>query len=99
MGSRTCQETIEVRSQVEHRGCQNRDHEEATEVGVDPGVPRWRSEAQKDKCGEKGSRYRGRFRCSGTEMDADYNGAWNISKRALGKAEISPLADVGATVT
>lgn len=48
------------------------------------------------KCGEKGSRYRGRFRCSGTEMDADYNGAWNISKRALGKAEISPLADAGA---
>lgn len=51
------------------------------------------------KCGEKGSRYRGRFRCSGTEMDADYNGAWNISKRALGKAETSPLADAGATVT
>lgn len=51
------------------------------------------------KCGEKGKRYRGRFRCSGTEMDADYNGAWNIAKRALGKAEISPLADAGATVT
>jgi putative transposase len=51
------------------------------------------------KCGEKGSRYRGRFKCSGTEMDADYNGAWNISKRALGKAETSPLADAGATVT
>ncbi len=51
------------------------------------------------KCGEKGSRYRGRFRCSGTEMDADYNGAWNIAKRALSKAEISPLDSAGATVT
>lgn len=50
------------------------------------------------KCGEKGCRYKGRFSCSGTEMDADYNGAWNISKRALGKAETSPLADAGATV-
>ncbi len=51
------------------------------------------------KCGKKGKRYRGRFRCSGTEMDADYNGAWNISKRALGKLETKSLADAGATVT
>jgi len=51
------------------------------------------------KCGEKGERYKGRFRCSGTEIHSDVNGAWNISKRALGKAEISPLADAGATVT
>ena len=51
------------------------------------------------KCGEKGSRYRGRFRCSGTEMDADYNGAWNIAKRASGKLETKSLADAGATVT
>lgn len=51
------------------------------------------------KCGEKGERYRGRFRCSGTEMDADYNGAVNIGQRALSKTEISPLDSAGATVT
>ncbi len=51
------------------------------------------------KCGEKGDRYRGRFRLSGTEMDADYNGAWNIANRTLGKVEISPLATQVLTVT
>ncbi|WGI16738.1 transposase [Methanonatronarchaeum sp. AMET-Sl] len=51
------------------------------------------------KCGEKGERYRGRFRCSGTEIHSDVNGAWNIAKRALGKLEIKSLADAGATVT
>jgi len=48
------------------------------------------------KCGEKGDRYRGRFRCSGTEMDADYNGAVNIGQRALSKVEISSLDGAGA---
>ncbi|MFU1780223.1 RNA-guided endonuclease InsQ/TnpB family protein [Haloarcula japonica] len=51
------------------------------------------------KCGEKGERYRGRFRCSGTEMDADYNGAVNIGQRALSKVEINSLDSAGATVT
>lgn len=50
------------------------------------------------KCGEEGDRYRGRFRCSGTETNSDVNGAWNIAKRAASKADISSLDDAGATV-
>lgn len=50
------------------------------------------------KCGEKGSRYRGRFRCSGTEINSDVNGAWNIAKRAFSKLETKSLENVGATV-
>lgn len=51
------------------------------------------------KCGEKGSRYKGRFRCSGMEINSDVNAAWNISKRALSKVEINPLESAGAIVT
>ncbi len=51
------------------------------------------------KCGEKGVRKKGLFKCNGTEINADINGAWNISKRALGKPEIRSMLSVGASVT
>ncbi len=51
------------------------------------------------KCGEEGIRKRGIFKCSGAEMNSDVNGAWNISKRALGKPEIRSLLGAGASVT
>ncbi|MGQ9469787.1 MAG: zinc ribbon domain-containing protein [Nitrososphaerales archaeon] len=36
-------------------------------------------------CGKKGERHNGLFRCScGAELNADYNGAKNILKRAFG---------------
>ena len=51
------------------------------------------------KCGEKGVRKKGLFKCNGTEINADVNGAWNISKRALGKPEIRSILGAGASVT
>ena len=51
------------------------------------------------KCGEKGVRKKGLFKCNGTEINADVNGAWNISKRALGKPEIRSMLGAGASVT
>jgi putative transposase len=50
------------------------------------------------KCGAHGNRYRGRFRCSGTEINSDVNGAWNIAKRAFSKLETKSLENAGATV-
>ena len=51
------------------------------------------------KCGKKGVRKKGLFKFNGTEINADVNGAWNISKRALGKPEIRSLLGAGASVT
>ncbi|MBS3782580.1 MAG: IS200/IS605 family accessory protein TnpB-related protein [Candidatus Thermoplasmatota archaeon] len=51
------------------------------------------------KCGEKGVRNKGIFKCNGTEINADINGAWNISKRALGKPEIRSMLGAGVSVT
>ncbi|MEA1904561.1 MAG: transposase [Candidatus Hadarchaeota archaeon] len=52
------------------------------------------------RCGEKGYRNRGFFKCSncGLEIDADVNGARNVASRALGKSEIRPLVGAGAPV-
>lgn len=51
------------------------------------------------KCGEIGERDGGIFECSGTEINSDVNGGWNIGKRALGKPEIRSLLGAGASVT
>ena len=49
------------------------------------------------KCGEHGERYKGRFRCSGTEIHSDVNGAWNIAKRGISKLETKSLEISGAS--
>ncbi|MGQ9469427.1 MAG: RNA-guided endonuclease TnpB family protein [Nitrososphaerales archaeon] len=50
-------------------------------------------------CGGKGERHNGLFKCScGTELNADYNGARNVLKRALSKL-YEPLSSVGACLT
>lgn len=51
------------------------------------------------KCDEFGSRYKGRFRCNGTETNSDVNGAYNICKRGLSKLETKSLDSLGASVT
>ncbi len=51
------------------------------------------------KCGKKGVRKKGLFKCNGTEINADVNGAWNVSKRALGKPEIRSMLGAGVSVT
>jgi putative transposase len=50
------------------------------------------------RCGQKGLRVRGLFTCPhcGLNLNADYNGARNILKRALGKLHAEPLSSVGA---
>ncbi|OKY77976.1 MAG: IS605 OrfB-like transposable element containing RNAse H-like and Zn finger domain [Candidatus Methanohalarchaeum thermophilum] len=52
-------------------------------------------------CGEKGNRYKGRFKCNNCnlEIDSDVNGAKNIAQRALGKPEIRSMVSAGASVT
>lgn len=53
------------------------------------------------QCGEEGLRVRGLFQCPncGLNLNADYNGARNILKRALGKLHAEPLSSVGAGLT
>jgi putative transposase len=53
------------------------------------------------RCGRKGSRVRGLFKCPhcGLNLNADYNGARNILKRALGKLREEPLSSAGAGLT
>ena len=53
------------------------------------------------RCGQKGSRVRGLFTCPhcGLNLNADYNGARNILKRALGKLHKEPLSSAGAGLT
>ncbi|MFW6111204.1 MAG: RNA-guided endonuclease InsQ/TnpB family protein [Thermoproteota archaeon] len=51
------------------------------------------------KCDKMGRRHRGIFKCGGSELNSDVNGAWNIGKRALGKPEIRSMLSVGAPVT
>jgi putative transposase len=53
------------------------------------------------RCGQKGSRVRGLFTCPhcGLNLSADYNGARNILKRALGKLHAEPLLSAGAGLT
>jgi len=53
------------------------------------------------RCGQKGSRVRGLFKCPhcGLNLNADYNGARNILKRALGKLHAEPLSSAGAGLT
>jgi len=53
------------------------------------------------RCGQKGLRVRGLFTCPhcGLNLNADYNGARNILKRALGKLHAEPLSSVGAGLT
>jgi putative transposase len=53
------------------------------------------------RCGEKGLRVRGLFQCPhcGLNLNADYNGARNILKRALGKLHAEPLLSVGVGLT
>ncbi|OKY77339.1 MAG: IS605 OrfB-like transposable element containing RNAse H-like and Zn finger domain [Candidatus Methanohalarchaeum thermophilum] len=49
------------------------------------------------KCGEKGDRCKGIFKCGGSELNSDVNGAMNICKRALGKPEIRSMLRVGGS--
>jgi putative transposase len=53
------------------------------------------------RCGQKGLRVRGLFQCRqcGLNLNADYNGAKNILKRALGKLHDEPLSSAGACLT
>jgi len=53
------------------------------------------------RCGNKGLRVGGLFECPhcGLNLNADYNGAKNIMKRALGKLHGEPLSGVGAGLT
>ena len=50
------------------------------------------------KCGEKGERHKGIFKCNGMEISSDVNGALNILGRALGKSEIRSLLNAGGFV-
>jgi putative transposase len=49
------------------------------------------------RCGAKGIRVGGLFQCPncGLNLNADYNGAKNIMKRAFGKLHTEPLSSVG----
>lgn len=51
------------------------------------------------RCGEKGNRYYGKFKCDkcGLEIHSDKNGAHNIAQRALGKF-LKPLSKAGGFV-
>jgi putative transposase len=53
------------------------------------------------RCGQRGLRVRGLFKCPhcGLNLNADYNGAKNILKRALGKLHAEPLSSAGASLT
>lgn len=53
------------------------------------------------RCGKRGLRVRGLFQCPhcGLNLNADYNGARNILKRALGKLHDEPLSSAGACLT
>jgi len=53
------------------------------------------------RCGKRGLRVRGLFTCPhcGLNLNADYNGARNILKRALGKLHDEPLSSAGACLT
>ena len=53
------------------------------------------------RCGKRGLRVRGLFQCPhcGLNLNADYNGARNILKRALGKLHGEPLSSAGACLT
>jgi putative transposase len=53
------------------------------------------------RCGQKGLRVRGLFTCPycGLNLNADYNGARNILKRALDKLHAEPLSSAGAWLT
>jgi len=52
------------------------------------------------RCGRRGVRVRGSFKCPhcGLDLNADYNGARNILKRALGKLRSEPLSGAGASL-
>jgi len=52
------------------------------------------------RCGHRGIRVRGLFRCPncGADLNADYNGARNILKRAFGKSQQGPLLSAGASL-
>jgi len=54
-----------------------------------------------NRCGKRGLRVRGIFQCPhcGLDLNADYNGARNILKRALGKLQAEPLSGAGASLT
>jgi len=53
------------------------------------------------RCGAVGLRVAGLFQCPtcGLNMNADWNGAKNIMKRALGKLHAEPLSSAGAGLT
>jgi putative transposase len=53
------------------------------------------------RCGNRGLRVAGLFQCPhcGLNLNADYNGALNILKRALGKLHAEPLSSAGAGLT
>jgi putative transposase len=53
------------------------------------------------RCGHMGLRVAGLFQCShcGLNINADWNGAKNIMKRAFGKLHAEPLSSVGACLT
>ena len=53
------------------------------------------------RCGAKGLRVSGFFQCPhcSLNLNADYNGAKNILKRALGKLQDKPLSSAGACLT